>query len=295
MTFVLRDQHGDEHSKTTTANATSRNRPNLRGTVNEAQGPARCSSACRSTSPATCTTTSDSNTTACCCRGRCRRGHRSIRRSSGSRCTSRIIRSTTATFEGVIPEGLRRGHRHALGSRHVEARDRGHRRGAGEGGSEVHARRLQAEGLVGARPHARVGIRQERRFRKTRRPERSFGRRERQLGRSWRPEPQLAPHQASRRVERRRRCPRHHHLRAEKREDRRRLCRHRGDGRARRLALQPPREKRRRRRSVRPDPRAGRCACPWAWRWASSASVASVIWSAASRRSKWSARPRCAR
>ena len=30
-------------------------------------------------------------------------------RSSGSRCTSRIIRSSTATFEGVIPEGYGAG------------------------------------------------------------------------------------------------------------------------------------------------------------------------------------------
>ena len=35
------------------------------------------SSACRSTSPATCTTTSASSTTACCSRGRCRRARRS--------------------------------------------------------------------------------------------------------------------------------------------------------------------------------------------------------------------------
>ena len=37
------------------------------------------------------------------------KGPRSTRRSSGWRCTSRIIRSSTATFEGVIPEGYGAG------------------------------------------------------------------------------------------------------------------------------------------------------------------------------------------
>ena len=67
------------------------------------------SSASRNISPAIFTTTSGSSTTACCCPGRCRKGRRSIRRSSASRCTSKIIRSNTANFEGVIPEGYGAG------------------------------------------------------------------------------------------------------------------------------------------------------------------------------------------
>ena len=50
--------------------------------------------------------------------------------------------------------GLRRRHRDALGPRHLDARGRRRGRGAGEGRPEVHARRLQAEGIVGARAHA---------------------------------------------------------------------------------------------------------------------------------------------
>ena len=69
-----------------------------------AEAAASGSSASRSISPATCTTTSASSTTACCCRGRCRRGRRSIRRPSGSRCTSRIIRSTTASSKASSPK-----------------------------------------------------------------------------------------------------------------------------------------------------------------------------------------------
>ncbi len=51
---------------------------------------------------------------------------------------------------GRHPRGLRRGHRHALGSGHVDAAERRRRRGAEEGRPEVHARRLQAQGIVGA-------------------------------------------------------------------------------------------------------------------------------------------------
>ena len=56
-------------------------------------------------------------------------------------------------FEGVIPVRLRRRHRHAVGPRHVDAGGRRRGCGAEEGRSEVHARRLQAERLVGAGPH----------------------------------------------------------------------------------------------------------------------------------------------
>ena len=54
------------------------------------------------------------------------------------------------------PGRLRRRHRHAVGPRHVGAGDRRCGRGAEEGRSEVHARRLQAERLVGAGAHPRL-------------------------------------------------------------------------------------------------------------------------------------------
>ena len=60
---------------------------------------------------------------------------------------------------GRDPRRLRRRHRDAVGPRHVDARGRRRRRGAQEGRPEVHARRLQAEGLVGARAHARATAR----------------------------------------------------------------------------------------------------------------------------------------
>ena len=60
---------------------------------------------------------------------------------------------------GRHPRGLRRGHRDAVGPGHVDAGGRRRRRGAEEGRPEVHARRLQAEGLVGARAHGRMGAR----------------------------------------------------------------------------------------------------------------------------------------
>ncbi len=53
------------------------------------------------------------------------------------------------------PGRLRRRHRHALGSGHVDAADRRRRRGAEEGRPEVHARRLQAQRIVGARADRR--------------------------------------------------------------------------------------------------------------------------------------------
>ena len=52
---------------------------------------------------------------------------------------------------------LRRRHRHAVGPRHVDARGGRRRRGAEEGRPEVHARRLQAEGIVGAGAHQGLG------------------------------------------------------------------------------------------------------------------------------------------
>ena len=92
-------------SKNTNASATSRRRRSREGDVVDARSGARArSSACRSTSPATCTTTSASSTTACCCRGRCRRGRRSIRRRSGWRCRPRIIRSPTASSKASSPK-----------------------------------------------------------------------------------------------------------------------------------------------------------------------------------------------
>ena len=91
---------------------------------------------------------------------------------------------------------LRRGHRHALGSGHVDARSGRHRRRVEERGSQVHAQRLQAEGLVGAHPDERAVV--------------------------WRG-PELAADQASRRLVGR--C-RHRGIRAAQREERRRFRRH---------------------------------------------------------------------
>ena len=60
------------------------------------------------------------------------------------------------TFEGVIPEGYGAGivMLWDQGTWTPESDDVGE--GAGEGRPEVHARRLQVEGIVGARPHGRL-------------------------------------------------------------------------------------------------------------------------------------------
>ena len=60
-------------------------------------------------------------------------------------------------FEGVIPYGYGAGIVMLWDQRHVDAGDRRRGRGAEEGRPEVHARRLQAERIVGAGPHARAG------------------------------------------------------------------------------------------------------------------------------------------
>ena len=54
---------------------------------------------------------------------------------------------------GRHPRRLRRGHRHAVGPRHLDAAGGRCGCGAREGRPEVHAGRVQAEGLVGARAH----------------------------------------------------------------------------------------------------------------------------------------------
>ncbi len=104
-------------------------------------------------------------------------------------------------FEGRDPRRLRRRHRHAVGSRHVDARGPGRGRRAQEGRPEVHAGRLQAEGIVGAGPDQRplCGCPQ------------------------WERGQELAAHQAPRRMVRR---PRHHRVRAEQRQERRQLRGH---------------------------------------------------------------------
>ena len=96
-----RESHGARRIQT--QSATSRRRPSPKATVAARSAPSG-SSACRSTSPATCTTTSVSSTTACCCRGRCRKAPRSIRRRSAWRCRSRIIRSPTASSKASSPK-----------------------------------------------------------------------------------------------------------------------------------------------------------------------------------------------
>ena len=97
------------------------------------------------------------------------------------------------------PLRLRRRHRDALGPWHVDAGSRRRRRGVEEGRPQVHAGRLQAEGILGARPHQRRAM--------------VVGRR-RSL---------VAADQASRRLGRRRR---HRRVRAAQREERGRLRRH---------------------------------------------------------------------
>ena len=192
----------------------------------------RCSSACRSISPATCTTTSGSSTTACCCRGPCRRDRRSIRRPSGSRCTSRIIRSSTATFEGVIPEGYGAGivmlWDRGTWTPEVDDVDAALKKGDLKF-------TLDGYKLKGSWVLVRTGGRYR--------------------GRARRRRPQLAADQAPRRLGRR---PRHRRVRAAQREERRRL---RGHPRRRQpgdLELEPARARGRDRRDAREDHRARR-------------------------------------
>ena len=115
------------------------------------------------------------------------------------------------------PRRLRRRHRDAVGPRHVDAGSRRRRCRAEEGRPEVHAERLQAEGIVGAgpRPAAAIG------------GAAASGARRRA---------QLAADQAPRRVGRR---ARHHRVRAAEREERRRLRGHPRRGHAGGLAVEP--------------------------------------------------------
>ena len=143
-------------------------------------------------------------------------------------------------FEGVIPEGYGAGIVMLWDQRDVDAGIRGRRRRAEERRPEVHARRLQAQGLVGAgqdRPaRAAVGRTQVR-----------------SMGRPARRRPQLAADQAPRRLGR---GSRHHRVRAEEREERWRLRGHPRGGYAGGLGLEPAGEGRRRRRHARANHRA---------------------------------------
>ena len=63
------------------------------------------SSWCTSTPPPGCTSISGWRWKACCAPGRCRRGRPTTPPISGSRCTSRITRSSTATSRESFPAG----------------------------------------------------------------------------------------------------------------------------------------------------------------------------------------------
>ncbi len=195
-------------------------------------GRRRASSACRSTSPATCTTTSASSTTACCCRGPSPRVRRSIPATKRLAMHGRGSPDRVRRVRRRHPVRLRRRHRHAVGRRHLDPGSRRRRCGAEEGRPEVHARRLQAERLVGAR--ADQG----------------------QMGRRRRPV--VAADQAPRRLGGRRG---HRRVRAAEREEQGRLRRHprRGQPGHLALAIVPPRAARPARCSRRSSRARWRC------------------------------------
>ena len=86
-----------------------------------ARGRRACSSACRSTSPATCTTTSVSSTTACCSRGPCPKGPSLDPKTKRLAMHVEDHPDRVRHVRGRDPRGLRRGHRDAVGSGHVDA------------------------------------------------------------------------------------------------------------------------------------------------------------------------------
>ena len=97
-------------STTTARSATSPRVPSHRARRHANRPPEpRATSACRNIWRATCITTCASSIAACCCHGPCRRAPRSTRATSVWPCRSRIIPSSTASFEGVIPEGYGAG------------------------------------------------------------------------------------------------------------------------------------------------------------------------------------------
>ena len=95
------EKHSSEYSAKRTFTATPEPPP-----ARARRGRAgRCCSSSSSIRPRGCTTTSGSNATACSCPGPCPRVRRSIVTKSASPCMSRITRTTTRSFEGVIPAG----------------------------------------------------------------------------------------------------------------------------------------------------------------------------------------------
>ena len=203
--------------------ATSTRRPSRPARSSSAPATASASSACRSISPATCTTTSGSSTTACCCHGRCRRARRSIPKTKRLAMHVEDHPLDYGEFEGVIPEGYGAGivMLWDRGTWTPEVDDVDAALKKGDLKFTLNGYKLKGSWVL-----VRTSGRYPARARSSRGGD----------------APQLAADQASRRLGRR---ARHHRVRAAEREERRRFRRHPRRRHARRLAVEPARQGRR--------------------------------------------------